>query len=611
MNIRHAVIKIGGEVVDTPDLLKKLVRSLGVLQSSGLKPIVIHGAGPQMNQELENAGIEPNYIQGMRVTTSSTLAVARHVFLKANRTLVDALTQAGLPSRPITNGVFEAKLKNFDNLGFVGQVTKICDDSIQSALELDQIPVLSCMGESESGQALNINADVAARQLSMKLKPHKTIFITAKGGWIDDDGTKLDKIVMEKDYEHMAARDYQGRQGTLLKLNEIKTLLDTLPSTSSVVLTSADALAKEILPNARDGTVCTKSELQVPLYHSAKRYKVGLLGARGYVGREVIRLLAQHPEFELICASSRALEGQNVSTMAASAPLNPHTQQPASTEPIPEEFELDDTLTFCNLTVDTIKTDPIAQHVDVWMLALPNGHSDPYIKALTQERKKKKHRLIIDLSADQRFNTSNWVYGLPELPGARDKLRRAEYISNPGCYATAGQLALLPLVSSNALTSQIPTLFGVSGYSGAGTGLSDNNNLSVLQDNLIGYKPVDHIHEREMSRHLETQVAFMPHVAPFFRGIHLTASMQLKDPSLNVAELYREFYQHDQLVRVSSEIPKVRDNAYSPHVQVGGFTTDEATGRVVIYSTIDNLLKGAATQALQNMNLALDLPEYF
>lgn len=606
-NIRHAVIKIGGEVVDTPDTLKQLVRSLGVLQSSGLKPIVIHGAGPQMNQELENAGIEPNYIQGMRVTTSSTLAIARNVFLKANRTLVDALTQAGLPSRPITNGVFEAKLKDYDNLGFVGQVTEIYDDSIQSALQLNQIPVLSCMGESESGQALNINADVAARQLSMKLKPDKTIFITAKGGWIDDDGTKLDKIVMEDDYERMAGRDYEGRQGTLLKLNEIKTLLDTLPPTSSVVLTSAGSLAKEILPNARDGTVCTKSHLQVPLHQSSKRYKVGLLGARGYVGREVIRLLAQHPEFELICASSRALEGQHVATMAASAPLNPHTQQPASVERIPERFQLDDTLSFCNLTVETIKTDPIAQHVDVWMLALPNGHSAPYIKALTQD--KKQHRLIIDLSADHRF-TSDWVYGLPELPGTREKLRRAEYISNPGCYATSGQLALLPLVSSNALTSQIPTIFGVSGYSGAGTGLSDNNNLSVLQDNLIGYKPVDHIHEREMSRHLQTRVAFMPHVAPFFRGIHITASMQLKDPTLNVAELYRDFYQHDQLVQVSLEIPKVRDNAYGSHVQVGGFAIDETTGRVVIYSTIDNLLKGAATQAVQNMNLALDLPEY-
>ncbi|KDO16787.1 hypothetical protein SPRG_17724, partial [Saprolegnia parasitica CBS 223.65] len=173
-----------------------------------------------------------------------------------------------------------------------------------SIVDAGQIPVLSCLGESKTGQLLNINADVAARELVITLQPHKTIFVNAKGGWLED-GVKVPKLDMSTDYATMAARDYTGRQGTLLKLNEINTLLQALPSTSSVVLTSAAALANEIVSGHSAGG---GDHVDAPLHFcSGKKKKVGLMGARGYVGRELIRVLGGHPELDLVVASSRAL----------------------------------------------------------------------------------------------------------------------------------------------------------------------------------------------------------------------------------------------------------------------------------------------------------------
>ncbi|KAF0691049.1 Aste57867_17661 [Aphanomyces stellatus] len=599
---RTTVIKIGGEVVERE--LDVLVKSLIFLKEAGLFPIVVHGAGPQMNDELAKAGVEPQYVKGNRVTDKATLAIAKRVFLAANRKLVDALAHAGVGVRPVTNGVFEASIRDEAVFGFVGEVEKIHGDAVYSAIEANQIPVISSLGETVDGQLLNINADIAARELAITLQPFKTIFINAKGGWIED-GVKLTSMDMSRDYAPLAAKDYTGRQGTLLKLNEINLLLNSLPRTSSVVLTSASALSREILSNYSAGTVCVRGgnpAIDSPLQFNSGKKKVGLLGARGYVGRELIRVVGAHPELELVCASSRALVGHKVLDIAKAPPLNPHTNLPATSLDIHPELE------FCALEDGDLATSALAKDVDVWVLALPNGHCERY--ALALDKLGACDQIVIDLSADQRFN-QKWVYGLPEMPGNRARLAKAKRISNPGCYATGAQLGILPLLAHLA-PGHAPHVFGVSGYSGAGTGLSPNNDLHVLHDNLIAYKSVQHIHENEVSHQLGTRVAFMPHVAPWFQGIHLTLSMQLKDPSLTQAQilaLYQSYYEHEPLVQVVDGVPHVKDNAKHHHATVGGITVDNANGRVALVVTIDNLLKGAASQAIQNINLSLGLDE--
>ncbi|POM73122.1 N-acetyl-gamma-glutamyl-phosphate reductase, partial [Phytophthora palmivora] len=622
------VIKIGGDVIIHE--LDTLIESLRFMKDTGLFPILVHGAGPQMNAELDKQGVEPQYVGGNRVTDQKTLDIAKEIFINTNATLVAALNKAGVPAKGITSGVIKAEFKDKDVYGYVGEVNKIHGDPVQAAIDAGEIPVLSCLGESANGQTLNINADVAARQLALNLQPLKTIFVNAKGGWIEDDGTKLKTINMAKDYERMAARDYTGRQGTLLKLNEINTLLQGLPSTSSVVLTSASQLMREIVSKKSAGTTCIKGEkfAGASAKSSAKvsavprgpngKYRVGLLGARGYVGRELIRVIGHHPELELVCASSRALGGQKVVSVASAPPLNPHTKLPA--KPVEDvKLNIDPELEFCELGLNDIATSPFGESVDVWVLALPNGYCEDYATALDALRRKDK--IIIDLSADQRFN-AEWTYGLPEAPGGRTRLQGATHIANPGCYATGAQLGLMPLlggkpeVSGKLIDESVPPhVFGISGYSGAGTNPSKANDLNVLQDNIIAYKSVKHIHENEVSHQLGTAVRFMPHVAPYFQGIHLTLSAQLADNGLitsakQAEELYQEFFANEALVKVTPDIPFVKDNSFHPHATVGGFQLDPETGRLVVIATIDNLLKGAATQAVQNINVALGIDEY-
>jgi N-acetyl-gamma-glutamyl-phosphate reductase len=153
--------------------------------------------------------------------------------------------------------------------------------------------------------------------------------------------------------------------------------------------------------------------------------------------------------------------------------------------------------------------------------------------------------------------------------------------------------------------------FGVSGYSGAGTGASDKNDPEKLRDNLMPYALVDHVHEREVSRHLGHRVEFMPHVAPHFRGITLTANLHLQRAfdRDEVRERYVEAYGDEPLVSVLDEAPWVSRIAGRHGTEVGGFTLSADGRRLVVVSTLDNLLKGAATQALQNLNLAFGLPE--
>lgn len=820
------IVKVGGEVI-TKDI-DSLISSVKVLISSGLFPVIVHGGGPQLNDELAKAGVKPEYIGGHRVTDAATMAVAKRVFENANSELADALERSGVPTERIRGGVFGAEVAN-PKLGLVGEINSVHKDIVEKALSAGRVPVLTSLGFSSTGSTLNINADVAARELAVSLKPTKVVFISAGGGW-KEEGVVVPEIDMARDYDRLVNRDYNGRQGTLLKLKEVKMITDKLPPASSVTIASASALSEQLLPHRGPGTqirrgqklnrfdtvgacdvlrlsallstcgqteaillvneksqhglidaifisedytacaIVTKTstsslhvlhtlsclplalaegaesalwsavkekyaslswlgvaskatkvalaeveekgfshipmafpplsvgrsmehaEGMVPqpsssltdnnkvmwfgkgvnaeqaiaaiitrktINHSSNKsssssssstpspssipnrkrdIRVGLLGARGFVGRELLRLIKQHPRLEVVCASSRALVGQSIADGIG----------------LPEAAEAcSPGLKFVDVGPDQLKRGA-HEAVDVWVLALPNGLAAPHVQAIEARCKEtgSKLPLLIDLSADMRFEATEspsggWVYGLPERHGARALIQTAKRISNPGCYATGAQTALMPLCRGQFADHQFgfswdpshkPHVFGVSGYSGAGTSPSDKNDPNRLRDNLLPYALVNHIHEREISLHcgfniptsssssskvVGSGVAFMPHVAPFFQGISLTVTGHIlptrggslsKVTVANLHKTYAEYYKNDKLVKVLplGVTPDVRAHQQSSNVHgvtVGGFSYDPITGRVAIVSCIDNLLKGAATQAVQNINLALGLDE--
>jgi len=310
---------------------------------------------------------------------------------------------------------------------------------------------------------------------------------------------------------------------------------------------------------------------------SATVKTVGIVGARGHTGAELIRLVAAHPSMELAFVSSRELDGQAVAEHV-------------------EGFDGD---------LRYGSHDPAAVAgfgADAVVLALPNDKGASFVEAIASQA---PDTVIVDLSADHRFDPQ-WVYGLPER--GREPIRGATRIANPGCYATAMQLAIAPLLDELAGP---PQCFGVSGYSGAGTTPSDRNNPGLLNDNLMPYALADHIHEREVTAHLGVPVEFMPHVAPHFRGITMTVNLWLREPMERdaVERLYRRRYAGEPLVEVTADAPWVSRIAGRHGAQVGGFTVAPGGRRVVVVATLDNLLKGAATQAMQNLNLALGFDE--
>jgi len=310
---------------------------------------------------------------------------------------------------------------------------------------------------------------------------------------------------------------------------------------------------------------------------SKTTFTVGIVGARGHTGAELVKLIAAHPQLALGFVSSRELAGQRV----------------ADTYP-----EIAGELAFENLDADAVA----AKGVDAVILALPNNLSAPFVTALDAAR---PDTVIVDLSADHRFEGS-WYYGLPEL--TRGDYTGQKHISNPGCYATAMQLAISPLLDQLAGP---PQCFGVSGYSGAGTSPSDKNNPELLRDNLMPYALTNHVHEREVTAHLRVPVEFMPHVAPHFRGITMTVNLWLQQPLAReqIVDAYRRFYADEPLIEILDEAPWVSRIAGRHGVQIGGFDVAPGGKRVVVVATLDNLLKGAATQAMQNLNLALGLDE--
>ncbi|KAL0959362.1 hypothetical protein HGRIS_014616 [Hohenbuehelia grisea] len=339
---------------------------------------------------------------------------------------------------------------------------------------------------------------------------------------------------------------------------------------------------------------------------STEPKRLGLIGARGFTGQALTTLLSGHPYLNLTHVSSRQLAGYALDGYAK-API-----------------------TYSNLSTEDVKEMEKEGVVDAWVMALPNGVCKPFVDAIdsgAEARTKGEKSVIVDLSADYRFE-KEWTYGLPELYG-RTPIRTSKRISNPGCYATSSQLLIAPLLKY-LKPGAWPTVFGLSGYSGAGTIPSndpDGRPISlpkVTPDSLGGavrpYALTDHIHEREAGHHLSTllsdqseraKLAFVPAVAPWFSGIISTLSMPLsqKVTAKEIVAQYEEAYKGERLVRIQKQVPGLQDIEGKHTWTVGGVQVHSEGERVVVVGGLDNLLKGAATQCLQNLNLALGYDE--
>lgn len=332
--------------------------------------------------------------------------------------------------------------------------------------------------------------------------------------------------------------------------------------------------------------------------------KAAIFGATGYTGVELVRILNSHPGAELSVLTA------NKSAGAAICEIYPHLLG----------------------VVDNICEKSLAQAAagcDIVFTALPHGASKAFVPGLIEAG----HR-VIDFSGDYRYDDplvyEKWygnkhtspelldisVYGLPEL--WREKIAGARLVGNPGCYTTCAILALAPLVKSGLVKKDTIIVDAISGVSGAGRGLGIDFHFCECTENLKAYKLATHRHTSEIEQELshmageDVVITFSPHLAPLKRGIMATSYAALKSPmkagELNA--LYKDFYRDEFFVRVYDEgkLPETNHVAGSNFVDIGT-AVDERTGRAIIVSCIDNLGKGAAGQAVQNMNIMLGLDE--
>lgn len=305
--------------------------------------------------------------------------------------------------------------------------------------------------------------------------------------------------------------------------------------------------------------------------------RLAIIGARGYVGAEMLRLVERHGGFDLTVVTSGKEAGRAVRDVVEGVSFS---------------------LSFEDLGPRELAD----REVDAVVLALPNGAARPYVDALDAAGRDVR---IVDLSADHRFDEA-WVYGQVERERAR--VVGAHRVANPGCYATAVQLAVAPFVD---LLEGPAHAFGVSGYSGAGTTPSPRNDPEVLRDNILPYALTGHMHELEVSHHLAHPVVFVPHVAPFFRGITATVALSFRrEESLEslTARLERA-YAGERFVEITRGVPDLRAIRGQHGVRLGGLSVADGGKRAVLVSTIDNLLGGAASQALRNLNLMCGMAE--
>lgn len=254
---RFAVVKVGGGIIEAQ--LDALASALAFLHRLGLRPVVLHGAGPQVDRALDEAEIETRRVDGLRVTDDAVMEVARPVIYQQNMRLIEALEERGIRARGIQHGVFRCDFLDREKLGLVGEIKSVDLSGLKSAVDSGALPVLTCLGESASGQVLNVNADIAARELVWAIQPHKIIFLTPTGGLLDRDGRVLSAISLDNDYEALM-REPWVHSGMRLKLRQINELLSHLDRSASVSITSADQLTRELFTYRGAGTLVRRGE---------------------------------------------------------------------------------------------------------------------------------------------------------------------------------------------------------------------------------------------------------------------------------------------------------------------------------------------------------------
>jgi acetylglutamate kinase len=254
---RFAVVKVGGAVLR--DDRDALVSSLAFLQQVGLTPIVIHGAGPQLDAEMQRAGIEKRLVDGLRHTSPEVLAVVRRVSQKANLDLVEALQSTDVRATSILSGIFEVETVDVDRLGLVGRVVRVDTAGIGAAIEAGSIPVIASLGETAGGQILNVNADWSANELVKELQPYKIIFLTGTGGLLDAEGRLIESISLSTQYAELMKQPWL-HSGMRVKMEQIHDMLMELPPASSLSITRPDEMAKELFTHRGSGTLVRRGE---------------------------------------------------------------------------------------------------------------------------------------------------------------------------------------------------------------------------------------------------------------------------------------------------------------------------------------------------------------
>lgn len=321
--------------------------------------------------------------------------------------------------------------------------------------------------------------------------------------------------------------------------------------------------------------------------------RVAVAGATGYTGQELLRLLARHPAVSLTVATASS---------AASA-----------ARPLPALRHI------WNGTITPLDADEIAREADLVFLALPDTAAAALAPAFVERGLR-----VIDLSGAFRLRDqaarSRWypethvmpddvAYGLTELE--REKVRKAALVSNPGCYPTAAILPLAPLVDAGLIAPGTDVIIDAkSGVSGAGRTPSERTHFSEAHGSLSAYGVFGHRHGAEIEQELGRTVTFTPHLVPLNRGILATIYLRVPAGTSEdtLAEVYERAYGAEPFVRLAgTALPEIKHVAYTNFIDIGWRA--DGSGRVILVSVIDNLLKGASGQAVQNMNVMLGVPE--
>ncbi|QQR80152.1 MAG: N-acetyl-gamma-glutamyl-phosphate reductase [Deltaproteobacteria bacterium] len=334
--------------------------------------------------------------------------------------------------------------------------------------------------------------------------------------------------------------------------------------------------------------------------------KVGIIGATGYTGIELLRLLLRHPQVQITLATSEKHAGKRIDNILPSFS--------GATDLVLEELNDDAITSKCDFAFSCLPHQSAMKHVAHW-----------YAKGLK----------VVDLSADFRFASAEtyaqWyephskpellskaVYGLPEL--YRDQIKSAQLIGNPGCYPTGAILSLVPLLKAEAIIAESIIIDSKSGVSGAGRSASVDSLFSEVNDSFHAYKVGKHRHTPEIEKELtkaagqSVVISFTPHLVPMDRGILTTmyAQSQPNGPkdTASVLKILHDAYKNEPFVKIMPEgiLPKTKEVRGSNRCHIGA-VYDPRTNRIVIIAAIDNLLKGASSQAVQNMNLMCGFEE--